>query len=165
MNMFKRTGEKLWLLSWLSLAVCPGLAAEEIYHWVDADGVSHYSQSPPPAESGEVSTLNVDGSQPASYDPNEDRYNVAAQQEAMQAKRDEMAENRKNRQQAAPAGDNTVIYYPQEEDYDEIVYPPGYWGERPDWPGNRPRPPHRPVQPLPDPVPPSNSKPFRPVRP
>jgi len=156
---------KFLILSFVAMSWPLGLAAGEIYHWVDAEGVSHYSQSPPPDESGEVRTLDVDGSQPKSYDPTEDRYNIAAQQEAMQAKRDEMAENRKNRQPAQPAGENTVIYYPEEENYDEVLYPPGYWGNRPDWPGNRPRPPHRPVQPLPDPVPPSNSKPFRPARP
>lgn len=135
--------------------------ASEIYHWVDADGVSHYSQSPPDTQS-EVKTLDVDGSQPASYDPNEDRYNVAGQEAAMQEMRDKMAENRKNRQQELPAGsDTTVIYYPETEGYSQLLYPPGY-GPRP--PHVRPLPPdERPVRPgnLPAVRPPA-SRPFRP---
>ncbi|HKX56057.1 MAG TPA: DUF4124 domain-containing protein [Xanthomonadales bacterium] len=144
-----------------ALLTAPLLHAAEIYHWVDADGISHYSQSPPPSDSGEVETLEVDGSQPASYDPNEDRYNVAAQEAAMQEMRDKMAENRKNKEKQASSTQNTVIYYPQEESYGQILYPPGYWNDRPIRPGNRPRPP-KPVQPLPKPNPPAIFRPNRP---
>jgi hypothetical protein len=141
----------------------PVAMAEQIYHWVDEQGVNHYSQSPPPVVASPVETLEVDGSQPASYDPNEDRYNVAAQAEAMQALRDEMAESRKNRQQVKPSsGGNTVIYYPEPENHTEILYPPGYRPRppRPRPPGNRPDRPPRPDTPPVD-APPA-SKPFRP---
>lgn len=149
-------------LLWVSVATCwPVIsAAEEIYHWVDDQGVNHFSQSPPPAAENPVRTLEVDGSQPASYNPEEDIYNVAATQEAMQAIRDEMAENRKN-QQKPSSNTETVIYYPQEESNDQTLYPPGYWGNRPHRPGNRPKPP-KPVQPLPKPNPPATLRPNRP---
>jgi hypothetical protein len=146
----------------LALLASAGPAfASEIYHWVDEQGVNHYSQSPPETQNN-VETLEVDGSQPASYDPNEDRYNIAAQEAAMQEMRDKMAESRKNRQQAQPASsDTTVIYYPETEGYSQLLYPPGY-GPRP--PHVRPLPPdERPGRPgnLPAVTPPA-SRPFRP---
>ena len=151
---------RVFLLLALLASACPAFASE-IYHWVDAQGVNHYSQSPPDVQN-EVETLDVDGSQPASYDPTEDRYNVAAQEAAMQEMRDRMAENRKNRQQAQPASsDTTVIYYPETEGYNQFLYPT--YGPRP--PHVRPLPPdeNRPGRPgnLPVVTPPI-SRPFRP---
>lgn len=146
--------------------------AEEIFHWVDANGVHHYSQSPPPEKADGVKTLQVDGSQPASYDPTEDRYNVAAQEIAMQERRDKLEESRKSQQQAQQTStSNTVVYYPQPDAGNAILYPPGYRPIAPGWP-NRPRPPHHPDRPggkpdkpgtLPEETPP-NSLPFRPLR-
>ena len=154
---------KLNILLWAALASTWSIsaAAQQIYHWVDADGVSHYSQSPPPTESDSVETMQVDGSQPPSYDPNEDRYDVAGQQAAMQAMRDEMAENRKSKQKQPSSPENTVIYYPREEDNNQVLYPPGYWDDRPDRPGNRPRPP-RPEPPIAKPNPPATLRPTKP---
>lgn len=160
-RVIRLTHQNRCLLVALVLAWPAGAVAGQVYHWVDADGVAHFSQSPPAARD-DVETLEIDGSRPASYDPEEDIYNVAAQQEAMQELRDRMAESRKNRQQAKPAAaENTVIYYPEPEYYDEILYPPGY-GPRP--PHLRPRPPGgRPDRPTaPPPEAPPASKPFRP---
>lgn len=119
--------------------------AAEIYHWVDAEGVPHFSQTAPPQAVDEVKTLEIDGSQPAGYDPNEDIYNVAAQAEATQAVYDKLAENRKARQKEQSTAQNTVIYYPEPDAYNQIRYPPVY----------RPRPPDRP----PDPRPPESRPP------
>lgn len=147
-------------------------AADQIYHWVDEQGVNHYSQSPPPAVQDDVRTLEVDGSQPASYNPEEDRYHVAAQAEAMQALRDEMAEDRKERLKAAErSASNTVVYYPQEQAGNAILYPPGGYRPRPPGRppghGHRPKPPEggRPDRPtpLPEEITPPASKPFRPL--
>lgn len=137
--------------------------AEQIYHWVDADGVQHFSQTAPSNTPTDVRTLDVDGSQPDSYDPNEDRYNVAAQAEATQAVRDRLAENRKEQQENQPRGyDPQVIYYP-EPNYsysNGILYPPDYPRPRP--PNRPPGKPDRPSKPEPEPEP--YSKPFRPPR-
>lgn len=172
--MIMRSFRKRFVLFWLAL-VCLSLfwplslVAEEIYHWVDEQGVKHYSQSPPPVATKDVKTLDVDGSQPASYNPEEDRYNVAAQEKAMQAMRDEMAESRKNKQVAQQnSADTTVIYYPQEETYNDILYPPGYRPPRPPFPHPRPpRPPgSKPDRPgnLPADAPPP-TRTLRPIRP
>lgn len=118
--------------------------AEEIYHWVDADGVHHYSQSPPPKASSAVQTLQVDGSQPASYDPAEDRYNLAAQEAAMQALRDKLAESKKSQQQEQKnSAANTIVYYPEPNVGHQIFYPPGYHARPPNG-SPAPKPPHRP---------------------
>ncbi len=157
---------KLNFLLWAALAsawpVAP--AASEIFHWVDADGTHHYSQSPPPDTPDSAETLHVDGSQPASYNPDEDIYDVAAQAEATQAVWDKMAESRKNRQTQPSAAENTIIDYPHDGDrYDTIVYP--NYGSRPGHhPGYRPRPPDNPVKP-PDFLPEVPARPIRPGRP
>ena len=133
--------------------------AEQIYHWVDANGVQHFSQTAPDSGSKDVRTLDVDGSQPASYDPEEDRYNVAAQTAATQAVRDRLAENRKEQQERRPVNpEPQVIYYP-EPNYsygNGILYPPDYPRPRP--PNRPPGKPDHPSKPEPEPY----SKPFRP---
>jgi len=155
-------------LAWPMLA-----QAEAIFHWVDANGVHHFSQSPPPDGSGEVRTMEVNGSQPASYDPEEDRYNLAAQEATMQARRDKLEESRKNQQQdQQPSTSSTIVYYPEPATGNQILYPPGYRPGFPHWP-NRPKPPHHPDRPdgwpekpgtLPEEEPPPASFPFRPLR-
>ncbi len=165
MRNLKLTVKSPGLLLLVHILAWPVLGhATEIFHWVDADGVHHFSESPPAAASNEVQTLQVDGSQPASYDPDEDRYNIAAQEAAMQELRDKREESRKNQQQdQQPSPPNTVVYYPQADVGNAIFYPPGY----------RPKPPHRPDRPdgkpdkpgtLPEEIPPA-SWPFRPLRP
>ena len=162
------------LMVTLALAWPLAAQAEEIFHWVDANGVHHFSQSPPPDGSGEVRTMEVNGSQPASYDPEEDRYNIAAQEAAMQERRQKLEESRKNQQQdQQPSTSNTVVYYPEPATGNQILYPPGYRPGFPNWP-NRPKPPHHPDRPdgwpdrpvtLPEEEPPPASFPFRPLRP
>lgn len=147
--------------------------AEEIYYWVDANGVHHFSESPPPKASAEVRTLQVNGSQPASYDPTEDRYNIAAQEVAMQELRDKLEESRKNQpQDQAPSSASTVVYYPQPDVGNAILYPPGYHARPPHW-SPWPKPPHHPSPPDGKPDKPGNlpddespaSLTFRPLRP
>ncbi|MDZ4729574.1 MAG: DUF4124 domain-containing protein, partial [Xanthomonadales bacterium] len=110
----------LLLLVALAGAWSIAVQAEEIYHWVDADGVYHYSQSPPPAANSEVRTLDVDGSQPASYDPEADLYNIAAQKAATQAVWDKLAEDKKASQNTPDRTKNTVIYYPEPDSGNNI---------------------------------------------
>jgi hypothetical protein len=169
--MIRRTPKSLLILCWLALNWPLSLVASEIFHWVDEQGVNHFSQSPPPDHvvDVEVRTLEIDGSQPASYDPKEDRYNVAAQAEAMQALRDELEQVRQEKRAAQQnAASNTVVFYPEQNAGSQILYPPGFWnrpGNRPPFP-RPPRPPgSKPDRPgtLPEDVRPP-SQPFRPPR-
>ena len=111
--------------------------ADPIYRWTDADGVVHFSETPPPI-GRPVETVEIEDSRPSDYDPEADIYGVAEQQARMQARREDMAEKRAaalERQREAAART-----------------PPPMQPEPPAWPAYRwpvfwPRPP-RPQPPI-----------------
>ena len=143
----KPTGLKLFLLAFC--ASMPVLATE-VYHWVDENGVSHYSQNAPPGDVPGVSTMILEDTTPPDYDPEEDRYGVEAQAERMTSLREEMADKReaqRERQRNAPQ--QPVVQYQQPYNY----------GYSPFWrPPYYPSPPMRPEPPI-EPAP---TFPFRP---
>lgn len=123
--------------------------ADQVYRWVDENGVVNFSDTAPgSAQAGaEVNTLTLEDTAPRDYDPGQDIYNVAAQAERMQALRDEMEQEREARreqqrriqsQPAAPYPSGVNDGYPYEF--------PAY-GRPPLEPPGRPpaRPPSRPV--------------------
>ena len=143
----KPTGLMLLLLAF---CVSMPVLATEVYHWVDENGVSHYSQNAPPGDVPGVSTIILEDTTPPDYDPEEDRYGVEAQAERMAALREEMAEKReaqRERQRNAPQ--QPVVQYQQPYNY----------GYSPFW-----RPPYYPSPPLrPEPpIAPAPTFPFRP---
>jgi hypothetical protein len=134
------------------MAAAPVFAIE-VYRWVDENGVVHFSQSAPPATVPGVETLTVEDSTPPGYDPDEDRYQVAAQAEKMAQLRAEMDKKREMAQErnlTAPP-QPPVTQYPQN----------GYWPLPNYYPGvpPRPRPPPRPEPPLEIPYPTHTLKP------
>ena len=132
----KLTGPALFLLAFL--ASSPALATE-IYHWVDENGVSHYTQSAPPADVAGVSQVVLQDSTPPDYDPEEDRYGVQAQAERMASLREEMEEKREaQRERERNTAQRTVIQYqqPYQYGYSSFLRPPYY-----PWPPLRPEPP------------------------
>ena len=128
--------------------------AEEVYRWTDKDGTVHFSDRPPTTEQKSLTTMTVNGQAPASYDPDEDRYNVEATAARTQAMRDQQAQSRQQ-QNSTPA---PVVQYAQPQAYDVgYGYPPYY-----DRPGMRPpQRPDRPVRPEPEPPPTATLKPVR----
>ena len=131
----------------LALAAAP-LGATEVYRWVDADGVVHFSDKAPPSGVDDYSRQDVIVEPPAGYDPEQDVYGVAAQQERMRALREDMERRREARREneaAAPrppvAAQSPAVSYP--------LYP---------YPGWRPRPP-RPPRPEPPIEPPVEPRP------
>lgn len=124
-----------------------GVAAQEVYRWVDENGVVNFSDKAPAAATAnaDVNTLTLQDAGPMDYDAEEDIYNVAAQAERMQSLRDKMAKDREARReqqnsadQQSPAPSQRGVYY---------GYPYGY--------PVYPRPPIRPpVKPPIDPQPP-----------
>jgi hypothetical protein len=145
----KPTGFVLFFLVLLASISMPVLATE-VYHWVDEDGVSHYSQSAPGADVAGVSKMTLEDTTPPDYDPEEDRYGVEAQAERMALLREEMAEKREaQREREHNAPQQPVVQYQQ----------PYQYGNSPFWqPPYYPSPPLRPEQPIaPAPV-----FPFRP---
>jgi hypothetical protein len=135
------------VLSVLLLTSAAG--AQEVYRWVDENGVVNFSDTAPRAADANVNTVILEDTAPSNYDPEEDIYNVAAQAERMQALREEMElerEARRARQQNAPQ--QPAVQY---EDGVRYGYPyryPGY-GRPPGRPPGKPPGGGRPPRPEP----------------
>jgi hypothetical protein len=99
-------------LAFLALLASSPVVATEIYHWVDENGVSNFSSTAPPGLAEEVSKMTLEDTTPPDYDPEEDRYGVAAQAERMASLREEMAEKREERRdrESKPVQQQPVQY-------------------------------------------------------
>jgi hypothetical protein len=144
-----RVGRMAALCGLLAFAAAP-VGATEIYRWVDADGVVHFSQTAPAGAVGGVRRETVENPVPSGYDPEQDIYDVAGQQERMQALRAEQERRRSERREREAQAAPPPASAPQGQGY------PVYWG-----PGYRPRPPLRPRPPIDRPIEP----PVEPSRP
>jgi len=125
-----------------AMAAFPVLATE-VYHWVDENGVVHFSQSAPPGNVSGVELMVLDTTQPVP-DPEEDLYGVEAQAERMALLRQQMAEKRElERERQRQSAGQAPAPNQQADPYGYPVY-----GRRPHYPGYRPpvkpRPPVRP---------------------
>ena len=121
------------------------VSADEIYHWIDENGVQNFSQTQPAGNTAGVSKMNLADTTPADYDPEEDRYNVQAQAERMSALREDMEKRREAaRERQSTAAQQQVSQYREPDRYYSrpLLYPPIY-----------PRPPHRPQPPIAVPYP------------
>jgi hypothetical protein len=132
----KSTGFALLLL--VLLAGSP-VFATEIFHWVDENGVEHFSQSAPLTDVAGVSQVNLEDTTPPDFDPEEDRYGIQAQAERMASLRDEMAEKREARRQRERSAPQQPVVQ-----YREPYYVNG-WYQRPPY---RPHPPIEPELPI-----------------
>ena len=133
----KSTGHTLFLL--VLMASSPVLATE-VYHWVDENGVSHYTQNAPSPDVTGVSSMTLEDTTPPDYDPEEDRYGVQAQAERMAALREEMAQKReaeRERQRNTPRQQLIQYQQPYNYGYSSFLRPPLY-----------PVPPIRPQPPI-----------------
>jgi len=133
------------------MAAAPVFAIE-VYRWVDENGVIHFSQSAPPATVPGVETMTVEDSAPPGYDPDEDRYQVAAQAEKMAQLRAEMDKKREMAQEQSPTTPQPPVTQYQQS---------GYWPLPNYYPGPpvRPRPPPRPEPPIEIPYPTNTLRP------
>lgn len=143
-------------------------AAEPIFTWVDREGVTHFSETPP--EDAAVEPFRIELGQAPAAGPvrGDDYYSVVKQVERMQKSRLENEKARTERLQAeaearraatanqprsTDSNNDTNRYYPS---YPLYGYRPGYKpghppGNKPGHrPGNKPghRPGHRPVHPI-----------------
>ena len=145
---------RLLLLLVLSLGAA-GVAAQEIYRWVDADGVTHFSDTPPQTDIGEVETIDIEINAPAAGEVREDLFNIEATAARMQAIRDELDEDLDARRDRQRSVSPPVVQYPE--------YP--YYGVGYGFPlHSRPpglRPPH-PRPPRPEPRPSDDTATWRP---
>jgi hypothetical protein len=130
----------------LAVLASANLSASEIYHWVDEDGVQHFSQQPPGSDTSNVSKQVLEDTAPPGDGQVEDVYNLAVHKEHMAEWREERdkqrEEARKNKKLAANQ-------QPQRSTETDGYYPWPYW-RRPIY-GKPPyRPPHRPPYRPPD---------------
>jgi len=126
----------LTFIAWLGAST--GFAYE-VYHWVDENGVAHYSQDKPAASVPGVRVLQLDDTAPAGFDPDEDRYGIEQQADRMaelRASMDERREAARDRQQSTPPAPAVIYQDPYPYYSNRLWLPPVY-----PWPPVRPKPP------------------------
>jgi len=137
----------LWGLLCLTLYIAPWPAnAVEVYQWTDENGVVHFSQWAPTAPGKDVSTLEVDGSQPPGFDPEADLYNVEANQKSMESLWSDFEKQKEEsrKQQAVPGPQ--IIQQTITPEYGIWPAYPSY-GLRPPQRPDRPVKPEQPIEP------------------
>jgi hypothetical protein len=132
------------------------LVAAEIFHWVDENGVAHYSQNPPAGDTQNVSTQKIESPEPSGNGEVEDVYNVKEHEEKMIAWREERDKERK---EARDRKNQTVSQRPIEYRQQENAYPWPYIYPPNHRPPIRPpiEPPYNPDRPIFNPRPPVTS--------
>ena len=122
-----------FLLLLVALMACSTVtSASEIYHWVDENGVHHYSQNAPANASAPVNTMTVEDTRPSGYDPEEDIYDVAGQAERMAAMRQEMADRREKERERQQRLAELQARQPIIVNQNRTPLP--WWGGRPVYP-------------------------------
>jgi len=122
------------MLTGLVFLASPSAFSYELYHWVDENGVSNYSQVAPTAEVPNVSKQTLEDTTPTDYDPEADIYGVKENAEQMEALRAEMEkrreDSRKRQQQYAsqvvPQYQEPSRYYSNAISYPIRPYPPAH---------------------------------------
>jgi hypothetical protein len=149
MRTYRATG--IMSLVFLLVIASANIAASQIYQWVDENGVSHFSQQPPPKDTQDVSTKANRNTAPYSGGEAEDIYDTKAHEERMAEWREQREQERKDARDRKEKEATQQVRYPQPESYGRrpYIYPPIY---RP--PG---RPPHNPDRPIFNPRPPTAS--------
>lgn len=128
----------------LALCAIESGAADEIYQWVDENGVVNFSQWAPGADLDGVHKRTLADTGPADNDPVEDVYGVSAQAERMKLLRQEMEDKREaRRERQRLAAQQSATQYRQ-----PVRNASPYW-----YGGYYPRPPFRPHPPERPPVP------------
>jgi len=148
---------KLITLVLLAAIASTNIAAAEIYHWVDEDGVSHFSQQPPAKDIQNVSTQPIRDTAPSDGVLAEDIYDTKAHEERMVEWRKQREQERKDARDSKQQAARQQVKYPQPESYGRYPYP--YLYPPIHRPPHRPpnRPPSRPERPIFNPRPPTTS--------
>jgi len=119
----------------ISLIIGNPAFGSEIFHWVDEDGVRHFSQWAPENSSAEVSKLVVRNFNPPGYDPNEDQNSILVQAERMNIRWADLKERQaERRQQRFELAEQQRSQPPSPYDYDYFNVSRSYY---------RPIHPHR----------------------
>lgn len=155
--------------AWLPLALAGLLAAPahatEVYRWVDENGVTHFTENPPPGVAADrVSRTDVPDIESSgiaaesAYDTEAHAERMAEWRAGLEAEREEARERERERAEREARQQPVVV----QESARAVWWPPGYLRpphHRPPHHGpDRPpfRPPHRPPRPEPPVEPPTS---------
>lgn len=121
-------------LSVLMLLTSATVLAGDVYHWVDEDGVAHYSQWPPQEGEQETTRIGLSRSGMGDYDPTEDPYSVLNQAQRIHAFWTQLRQRREAEQQEkAERVASSIPPYREHDPYIvHRVYAPYYLPVRPD---------------------------------
>ena len=131
------------------LAMSNAAKADEIFRWVDDEGVVHFSQWAPPQDIDNVATLIVHSTNPPDYDPANDPYSIGNQAartsetwQALEAQREDRRERRLEAEERERKRQESQRYVYQPYPYYSrpFYHRPIHLPVRP--PGHQPRPPH-----------------------
>ena len=134
-----RTSTIIFLAS-LAFMISGKSVAQEIFHWIDEDGVPNFSQERPAGNVDGLNRMYLEDTSPTDHDPDEDIYGIEEQAERMQALREDMEKRRQeNRERGKYVVQQPVQQYrdPYQFYSRRLWYPPLY-----------PKPPHRPKPPI-----------------
>ncbi|MFA7387068.1 MAG: DUF4124 domain-containing protein [Thiohalobacteraceae bacterium] len=152
MNHARRIVRLAGFATLLGVAVVAQTAT--LYSWTDADGVRHFSESPPEHGDAPVDTIELEDLPSAAPDAQERLDNIRAVardlERARQQREQERAQAEPERQPATPAVEPEPVprYNPYPYAYPYAYpYPPGYGRPAPFRPWTKPDPPKRPTKP------------------
>jgi hypothetical protein len=128
------------ILASLVIMAASTAAAQDIYHWVDENGVPNFSQERPPGSIQDFSELYLEDTTPIDYDPEQDIYGIEEQAERMQALREDMEKRRQENRER----EKYVVQQPVQQYRD----PYQFYSRRLWYPPLYPKPPHRPKPPI-----------------
>jgi len=126
----------------LTFAVPLAASAGEVNKWVDADGVTHYSDEAPVAGAIEVTLVEVPASYSEPVNVEDDYYSIANQWKRIQAERLAMAKIKLAKAQLQVKSKPDVVYV---DNYERrVIGYPGLWfpHHRKRYPRYHPRPGH-----------------------
>ena len=167
MNTFRAINISTLVL--LALCMSTRIAATEIYHWVDENGVPHYSQQAPGSDTRGVSKQALVDTDPTGNGEAEDVYNVEAHEKHMAEWRADREKQRKEAREnkCYSAQQQPIKYQQSNRDYSQSLWLPPIYGRPPYRPPHRKpyrppnKPPHNPPQnsdrPIFNPRPPTTS--------
>lgn len=141
--MFTDRTTIVFTLAALAMLFSTQLPAAEIYHWVDENGVQHFTQYRPGSDIPNVSTQKLENIAPPDNGQPEDVYNLEEHEKRMAAWREERDQNRKDaRERKQQEAQQQRVEYPEQNN--RYIRP--YWrrpiyGRPPIKPPTIPEPP------------------------
>ena len=128
------------------LAVTTSATADEVFRWVDDEGIVHFSQWAP-QDVDNVATLIVKSTNPPNYDPANDPYSIGKQAErtseawqVLETRREDRREKRLETEEREKQNSQRYEYLAYPYYSAPVFYRPIHRPIRP--PGHEPRPPH-----------------------